>query len=68
MKYHTLFFPKIRKDVTNFGVCCGPDWHLGVNYALLSRGLLKNVSAFTVTVNLMIFSLPEPKDQGELIV
>ena len=26
MKYHTLFFSKIRKDVTKFVVCCSHDW------------------------------------------
>ena len=28
MKYHTLFFWKIRKDVAKFVVCCSGDWHL----------------------------------------
>ena len=27
MKYHTLFFAKIRKDVEKFVVCCIRDWH-----------------------------------------
>ena len=27
MKYHTLFFPKIRKDIAKFVVCCSRDWH-----------------------------------------
>ena len=26
MKYHTLFFSKIRKDVTKFVVYCSCDW------------------------------------------
>ena len=26
MKYHTLFFSKIREDVAKFGVCCSRDW------------------------------------------
>ena len=26
MNYHTLFFSKIRKDVTKFVVCCSRDW------------------------------------------
>ena len=25
MKYHTLFFSKIRKDVSKFVVCCSRD-------------------------------------------
>ena len=28
MKYHTLFFSKIRKDVAKFVVCCSCDWHI----------------------------------------
>ena len=28
MKYHTLFFSKIGKDVAKFVVCCSRDWHL----------------------------------------
>ena len=26
MKYHTLFFSKIGKDVAKFVVCCSCDW------------------------------------------
>ena len=26
MKYHTLFYSKIRKDVAKFVVCCSRDW------------------------------------------
>ena len=28
MKYHTLFFSKIGKDVEKFVVCCSRDWRL----------------------------------------
>ena len=26
MKWHTIFFSKIRKDVAKFVVCCSRDW------------------------------------------
>ena len=26
MKYHTLFFLKIKKDVTKSDICCSHDW------------------------------------------
>ena len=26
MKYHTLFFSKISKDLSKFVVCCSRDW------------------------------------------
>ena len=26
MKYHTLFFSKIRKDVAKYVICCSRDW------------------------------------------
>ena len=34
MKYHTLFFSKIRKDVAIFVVCCSRDWCFKVNICL----------------------------------
>ena len=32
MKYHSLFFSKIKKDVAKFLVCCSRDRRLRVNY------------------------------------
>ena len=33
MKYHTLFFSKIKKDVTKFVLCCSHDLRFkGLNY------------------------------------
>ena len=26
MKYHALFFSKIKKGVTKFAVCCSREW------------------------------------------
>ena len=32
MKYHTLFYSKIGKDVRKIVVCCSRDWHFkGLN-------------------------------------
>ena len=28
MKYHSLFFRKIREDVAKFVVCCNRDWRI----------------------------------------
>ena len=34
LKYHTLFFSKIGKDVAKFVVCCSWDWRfLGLTWA-----------------------------------
>ena len=32
--------------MAKFVVCCSGDWYLGINYALLSRGLLLNAQDF----------------------
>ena len=36
MKYHNLFFLKIRKDVTKFVVCCSRDWRFKGSYRHVS--------------------------------
>ena len=35
MKYHTLFFSKVWKDVAKFVVCCSRDWRFGRKLAHL---------------------------------
>ena len=44
-----LTFSEIRKDVAKLVVCCSRDWRLRINYKTLSRSLLLNGQAFTVT-------------------
>ena len=39
MKYQTLFFSKIRKDVRNFFICCSCDWRF--------KGLSKATSSLS---------------------
>ena len=49
MKY-TLFFSKIRKDVTNFVVCCSHDWRFK-DYILYKTEILSVTS-------LLIYKVP----------
>ena len=54
MKYHTLFFQKIRNDVAKFVVCCSCDWRFR-GYLLLCVSkmpmfLAKNKNMFLVIV------------------
>ena len=37
MKYHTLFFSKIKKDVGKFVVCCSCDWRFKGYNTTVSR-------------------------------
>ena len=39
MKYHTLFFSKIRKDVAKFDVCCSGDWRFKGNNVFSCEGI-----------------------------
>ena len=45
MKYHTLFFPKIWKDVAKFVVCCSRDWRF--------KGCIGRIS---VNINFLFFA------------
>ena len=40
MKYHTLFFWKIKKDVTKCVVCCSGDWRFKGLLSLIKTCIL----------------------------